>query len=89
MASILVSKKSSTRVVSVRLPRHVVDELAALRADAKRVGLSVDISPTVADAIVRAIRAARAEIARHTAVSQDTAAAACDGDGQADGQHAA
>jgi post-segregation antitoxin (ccd killing protein) len=65
MSSILVSKKSSSRVVSVRLPARLADDLDKLRADAKRVGLSVDISSTVADALSRAIRQARAELARH------------------------
>lgn len=65
MSSILVSKKSTTRVVSVRLPARLADELDKLRADAKRVGLSVDISSAIADSLSRALRQARAELARH------------------------
>lgn len=65
MSSILFSKKSSSRVISVRLPARLADELDKLRADARRVGLSVDISSAIADALSRAIRQARAELARH------------------------
>jgi Arc/MetJ-type ribon-helix-helix transcriptional regulator len=65
MSSLLVSKKSSSRVVSVRLPSGLVDELDKLRADARRVGLAVDISSVITDSLSRAIRQARAELARH------------------------
>jgi len=69
MAILKQKTANKTRILSVRLPSSIVEEIEAVKKQADERGLLFDVSEIVEKAVSSAIKTARAELEASAAVS--------------------
>jgi len=72
---ILKSLKNDTKTVSFRLPSELVNDLDAVKSDAKARGLQLDLTDQIEKLIATSIRQARAELGESSAAPETPAPA--------------
>lgn len=72
---ILKSLKNNTKTVSFRLPSELVNDLDAVKSDAKARGFQLDLTEQIEKLIATSIRQARAELGEPSAAPETPAPA--------------
>lgn len=68
MSLIVKKDDAKSKPFSVRIPAKLAADLDALRADADRLGYTIDASAVVVSALQKAVKQARAELAKSASV---------------------
>lgn len=90
MTSILVSKNAGRMArIRVQIPATLMAEIEAIKREAEGHGLTIDVATICADALARAVKQARAELARLAHAAAASNAVAAHKGGQADGGNVA